>query len=532
MEPKNKLLLLVAFRLVIVSALLGLAAGTGLLVPHISYIRLLLALSALSLLFALLLRYSEQETMVFYLGLILDIGLVSFLVSATGVIDSLFTSLYLPIIVYASMLRGRRDGIAAAVLSVIGYFALVGLARLGLVPSPFKDAGLEIIGPKIALNLLGFIAVAYLGVSLSARLKMARSELEAEKISRANLQALNDNIVNCIRTGLLTTDLAGKITTANAAAAEIMGYKRGLAGIHVTEIIGEEFWRRIRQTDFTRERRAVRSDRWARTRSGAEIYLGFSVSPLITHSGEQIGHIISFQDLTDIKRLEEEIQLKEKMAALGKMAAGIAHELRNPLASIRGSIQLLGSELKLRGEQARLMRIVLRESDRLNKIIEDFLTYARPTRLNTIEIQISDLLAETVELVKHTPMVKPAHRIEFTAENGCAIEGDRDRLKQVFWNLASNALKAMPEGGLLSIEARRVGRNQVRVSFTDTGIGMSQEEIDNIFEPFFSRFQEGVGLGMAIVYQIVDAHKGRIQVRSKKGVGTTVTLELPAVLKD
>jgi two-component system sensor histidine kinase PilS (NtrC family) len=225
--------------------------------------------------------------------------------------------------------------------------------------------------------------------------------------------------------------------------------------------------------------------------------------------------------------MEETSRRQDKLAAVGRVAAGIAHEIRNPLASMRGSIQVLRSEIQADPGQAELMEIVLRESDRLNRIITDFLTYARPRTPMLDEIDLREPLRETFTLLRHSPEIRDGHQLEeVLPEEPVRTLADAASIKQVFWNLARNALNAMPEGGTLRVEMRDVEDGRIRITFQDTGRGMSPEQVERLFEPFSSSTTGGTGLGLSIVYQIVRDHGGTINVRSREGHGTTITVEL------
>jgi two-component system sensor histidine kinase PilS (NtrC family) len=238
--------------------------------------------------------------------------------------------------------------------------------------------------------------------------------------------------------------------------------------------------------------------------------------------------VITFQDLTHVRSLEATSRRQDRLAAVGRVAAGIAHEIRNPLAAMRGAIQVLRSEADSDPAQAELMEIILRESDRLNNIITDFLTYARPQRGELRETDVREPLRETFTLLRHSPEARADHVIEedYPEEPVRALV-DGAALRQVFWNLARNALSAMPAGGTLRIELRRTSHKRLRITFTDTGRGMTPEQVERLFEPFSSSTTGGTGLGLSIVYQIIRDHGGTINVRSREGHGTTIIIELP-----
>ena len=255
--------------------------------------------------------------------------------------------------------------------------------------------------------------------------------------------------------------------------------------------------------------------------------LGFSISPLFSESGETTGVVITFQDLTQIRALEETSRRQDRLAAIGRMAASIAHEIRNPLAAMRGSIQMLRSEMKEDSSQSELMEIILRESDRLNRIISDFLNYARPRSVVLGQVDVGDLLRDTFTLMRHSPEIGPEQLIEEDLpEEPLPAQVDAEQLRQVFWNLSRNAVQAMPGGGTLRARIRRNTHGRLQISFSDDGRGMAPEQVERLFEPFSST-TGGSGLGLSIVYQIIRDHGGTITVRSREGHGTSITIELP-----
>jgi two-component system sensor histidine kinase PilS (NtrC family) len=265
------------------------------------------------------------------------------------------------------------------------------------------------------------------------------------------------------------------------------------------------------------------------TADGLRLRLGFSVSPLFAETGDTTGTVITFQDLTHIRALEETSRRQDRLAAIGRMAASIAHEIRNPLAAMRGSIQMLRADMEGESSQTELMEIILRESDRLNRIISDFLSYARPRSIIQSKVDVGDLLRQTFTLLRHSAEIHESQIIEEAVPATPVLaNADSEQLQQVFWNLARNALQAMPlpNGGTLRATVAKHGQNRLRIAFSDTGRGMSPEQVEHLFEPFSST-TGGTGLGLSIVYQIIRDHGGTINVRSREGQGTTITIELP-----
>jgi two-component system sensor histidine kinase PilS (NtrC family) len=237
--------------------------------------------------------------------------------------------------------------------------------------------------------------------------------------------------------------------------------------------------------------------------------------------------VYNFQDLTEEKKREAEYRTKDRMATLGRMAAGIAHEIRNPLASIAGSVKLLKSISELDDDQSKLIAIVSRESERLNKLVSDFLLYSRDQRFEFRTVNVVTLLEETLLLVEHHPLYRPQIHIERKfPRRAVTLLGDADKLRQVFWNICDNALKAMPEGGTLTAQVEESGK-RVRVTLGDTGIGFSNVQLEKVFEPFQSGFNDGTGLGLALVYQIIRGHSGTIRLDSQQGKGASFIIDVP-----
>jgi two-component system sensor histidine kinase PilS (NtrC family) len=327
----------------------------------------------------------------------------------------------------------------------------------------------------------------------------------------------------------VTTDLQGRIYTFNSAAEEITGYKeRDVRGSDASIFFGEiEEHIEVSVAATSLGEASPRFEADCLTAEGLRLRLGFSLSPLFSEQGETTGTVITFQDLTQIRALEETSRRQDRLAAIGRMAASIAHEIRNPLAAMRGSIQMLRSEMGPESAQTELMGIILRESDRLNRIISDFLNYARPRSVVHSTVDIGELLSETFTLLRHSPEVQHHQTIEEAViERPIFADADAEQMRQVFWNLARNALQAMPEGGTLRAELKKNSHNRLRITFSDTGRGMSPDQVEHLFEPFSST-TGGTGLGLSIVYQIIRDHGGTINVRSREGRGTTIAIELP-----
>jgi two-component system, NtrC family, sensor histidine kinase PilS len=458
-----------------------------------------------------------------------DLILATLLVANTRGIESPFVFFYLLIIIYCSLTLGRNGGMVGAALSSILYAGTAIVMRLSLfgVDAPKMDATFAVF--RISTHALGFWAVAYLGTYLHQRLQAIEGELKEKIDSLTQLQRLTEHIVNSIRSGLITTDLSGRVAVFNAAAKELTGRDpKEIIEKPVQTIVGEKFWNLILDANLLQKAKPLRHEEWISLPGGAKRFLGFSASPLIDHNQQLLGYIISFQDLTEIIHLEEEVRLKERMAAIGRMAAGIAHEIRNPLTAMRGSVEVLRLHANLPEKDDRLLQILIRESDRLNKFIEDFLNFARPRTFAKHWIDLVPVLRDSVTLLRNSSEIRDKYSVNLDIEaQAIRIFGSADQLNQVFWNLAQNAVRAMPEGGDLNISIRKTSIDIGQVVFQDNGIGMSPEEKEQIFQPFHSGFAGGLGLGLSITFQIMEDHQGEIIFETEKGKGTKVSLNFP-----
>jgi two-component system sensor histidine kinase PilS (NtrC family) len=382
---------------------------------------------------------------------------------------------------------------------------------------------------KIGFHTLGFVAVAYLGTRLNLRLHVMERALDEKTESLAQLYRLNDHIVSSIRSGLITTDLAGRVTVFNAAAREMTGKNpKEVLGASVCGIIGEAFWELIRETELSRKTRPIRHEAWIQLSDGSMRFFGFTVSPLLDAKNKHLGYIISFQDLSEIVRLEKEVQLRERLSAVGRMAAVVAHEIRNPLTAMRGSVEILRARTNLPEKDERLLNILISESDRLDSFIENFLNFAIPKPQPKTVLDIVPILHDSVTLIKNSPEIKGKYSVSLDVETpDMLVLGNADQIRQVFWNVTQNAMRAMPEGGNLTIRADKTTDDAGKVTFIDSGIGMTPEEIEQIFQPFHSGFSKGLGLGLSVIFHIMEDHHGNISFESEKGKGTKVILSFP-----
>ena len=504
----------------------------------------------LSIIYFLALRALQRLKLQGYLQLSIDLVLVTWLVYRTGDVESSFLALYLVIIFASSTLFGKRAvsllGASAAVMyAAIGMLTMTGVAERAGGWQAYDLKSLTWAQFMFSLNLMAIFAISALSSHLANRIRRSESELATATSELATAtkeladnRLVNDRIIESMRSGLVTTDLRGNILTFNRAAEEITGYKaQDVKGRNISSIFGDiDKQIEVGLESIRTRSRLPRFDIGCKTADGGDLHLGFSVAPLVDEAPEPEisssgfpfrGYVLTFQDLTEVMELEREVRRQERLAALGKMAAGLAHEIRNPLASMRGSVQVLASELSLSRDQSQLMEIVLRESDRLNRIVSDFLTYARPPRIERTVVELSSILSETVALLRNSPELTPDHQVtEVFPPVPVHYNADPNQVRQIFWNLARNAIQAMPRGGELCVKLEADRGREVTITFSDTGQGMSRDQKERMFEPFNSS-SGGTGLGMAIVYQLVRDHNGKIGVESEAGNGTHISIKLP-----
>ncbi|HUJ13083.1 MAG TPA: ATP-binding protein [Thermoanaerobaculia bacterium] len=463
-----------------------------------------------------------------------DLLVETLLVYFTGALDSPFSFLYLVSIITASMMLFRRGGLFTASGAVILYGVLGDLIFYNLIPLPQQSWIVPTAWTtsrlylNIATNFAGFYATALLTSYISEKLQKTAEELDANRQNLAALRALNENVVESIPSGLITLSPEGIATFVNPAGCDILrGDSRNIVGRHISELgfFRTEEWDEARRTLMNAP--VVRVEKNHFPVGDEERSIGYALTPLHTLEGAASGYTVIFQDLTEMKKLEAELRLKDRMAAVGELSAGIAHEIRNPLAAIAGSAQVLKKSEALSPQEQRLMSIILKESERLNKSIAEFLRFVRPQEKRAAEFDVAASLSETLDLLTNSPELREDHRIERNiAPLSFTLVGDSDQIRQVFWNLARNAFQAMPAGGVLRVSTE-LAADAYRILFSDNGRGMSDLDQRRLFQPFRTNFPSGTGLGMAISYRIVQSHGGQIDVASRPGAGTTITVSLP-----
>jgi two-component system, NtrC family, sensor histidine kinase PilS len=534
---------LIAARAVLGTVLLGFGTLAEITAPGsfpVDPFFLLIAITyGLTILWALTRRAADRAPWLVDVQLGADAVLVTAFIYITGGITSYFASVYALPIIAASRVRHRRGALLVATFSAVLYVGLVAVqyaAAAGLLHDPWLATERLLLPVRraalftVTFNVFGFFAVAGLAGSLAESVRSAGARLEVASSRIADLKALNQHVIDSLPSGLATTDTTQRILTFNRAAEVITGLTfPAVVGRRIADVLqfpadivevfdadlGGAASRRVEFRYQTADRRG-------------EIDIGLTATHLQTPGG-RAGFLMTFQDLTDIKKLERDAFMQQRLAAVGEMAAGIAHEIRNPLASMSGSIQLLRQDLPLSPEQAQLMDIVMRESERLNTTIRSFLDYARPHRFAIARLDLRRVLNDTTLLLRNSTDLHDRHVIEVDLPSDNVVyEADENQIKQIIWNLATNGLRAMPHGGTLWLSVASDGANGVKITVRDEGIGIPPEQLDGLFQPFRGSFPSGSGLGLAIVHRIVTDYGGEIQVSSKPSAWTCIAVTLPS----
>lgn len=457
----------------------------------------------------------------------IDTLLITWLVWETGDVLSPYISLYIILIGVVGFFLSKTDTLMIAGASVVCFTALFVLTGQSVIDSISGESRPSQMVQVVAFNNAAFLLVGLLAARLAERRRLG-DELRETAENFADLHLLHERIVESIRSGLITTGLEGKIYTINPAAEEIIGVPAAVAigktasslfdcdifgrSLEASEFIAKSFEAGIRNSDAT---------------------VAGSISPLIGRGGAVSGMILTFHDITELRSLEESLRTSDRLAAVGRMAAGLAHEIRNPLGSMSSALQFLQKKADPTTEEAALMQVVLRESDRLNSIITNFLAYARPQTDGFVAgesepTDVGEAISDCITLLRHSPEMTDSHLLTYdTPATPVKIQVSETHVKQILWNVLQNSIKAMPGGGRLNVDLLERAGSGVTIVFQDSGNGISPENLENLFEPFAAS-ATGTGLGLSIVHKIVTDHGGRIDVKSTNGTGTCVTVELPA----
>ena len=513
----------------------------------------------LTLCYALLLDRIKKYVLFAYVQLVFDVLFVTALIYVTGGIESIFSFMYILTIINAAIMLYRRGGLLIASASSIGYGSLLDLQYFGII-HPYYTRASELMTYTIGyyfytllMNIAAFYLVAFLSSYLAEELRRSSVKLKAKQYDLDQLELLNRNIVQSINTGLITLNNQLEISYINPAVEQISGFGyRDLEGIHIGDIFPKIVPylsisdRRGDNDDMPQPQKGIDVD--FDRRDGSRLHLGFSQSILKDPGGDEIGLILILQDLTEFRQMQEQVRRMDRLAVAGELAAGIAHEIKNPLASLSGSIQMLRDEMDFGPMQQRLMDITMREAERLNALVNEFLLFSRPEKAVDRSVEVNEVIEDTLEMLKNSPELSRPIRIEKTLSKNLWVLIDSQRLQQVIWNLVLNAVQEMKNSGRLSIAtAIRTKRGSgdaprdyawdrqeklAEISISDTGPGILPENQGKVFDPFFTTKDQGTGLGLTIVHRIVENYDGKIFLDSDGRSGTTFTLHFPLAEED
>jgi two-component system sensor histidine kinase PilS (NtrC family) len=536
-ELRRRITYLMLFRVVLVTLILGLTVAIHVGSPQelqapaqLLLFALIVVTYVLSLGYAYWLPRVARPLRFADAQLVGDLVITTVLVHTTGGAQSGYTFLYPLSIVGAATVR-YRPGAAIVTGACVALFLATAVGGwLRLVPSPAGETPWDLSGMMLArqlvLNIGACAAIGVLAAFLGDELARSGERLERQTARTLDLAALKEDIIRCLSSGLVTVDAAGRLMTCNAAAGDILGlHPDDALGRRAVDLVPElgPLLAGLRPGEALRrgEIRAVRAD-------GTTLVLGVSASPLVDHTGEPLGRILNFLDLTELRRMETQVRNAERLAVIGGVAAAVAHEIRNPLASISGSIELLRTA-PVDAENRELMDIVLREVDRLNRLVTEMLDYARPRDPMALPIDLGAVLDETARVFAQD-RGRTHIRVELDVAADAAatrVVADPAQLRQVVWNLLANAADAMPAGGTVTLGLAVAG-GWADLTVADHGTGIGADDLEHIFEAFFTTKRAGTGLGLPTVHRIVTAHGGQVSVASEPGRGTTVTVRLRA----
>jgi two-component system sensor histidine kinase PilS (NtrC family) len=544
-DERNWLTWLVKVRILILMVLLAIELAVIRLTPSplpiMPFLTGMVLWFVLSLFFLFLVSVWSEHRLQAILQVLADLAMVTLVVHVTGGIDSSLNFLYPLVIVVACMLLPRVWGYLSAALAFILFGTILELDYYLVIPSySTSHPKLKALQVVIFVNLFAYFAIAYLAGLLMSKLRQVDFQLKHASGALENLQALHENIVQSMSGGVITTGLDGRITLVNRAAQQLLEISEAeLRGRSMPDLFqdplphfgGGRGDAEVRYVAVNGFRKTFRVRVSALKLNPSPLNPSpLNPGPLNPNADSDLGFVYSFDDLTEIRRLEREVRMQDRLAAVGRLAAAIAHEIRNPLTSIAGSVSMLSDSPALSSEEHHLLQIVIRESDRLNNIITDFLAYSRGKQYRFERVDLIPLVQDTLTLLEHRLTAENAGiRLQRSfPKSGAWVLADGDKLKQVFWNFCENAVRAIKmtkQAGTLTVSLTERGR-EWEISFADTGPGINPQQTEKIFEPFQSNFEGGTGLGLAIVYQIVQAHDGKVWARSEVGKGTSFVMRL------
>lgn len=483
----------------------------------------LLAVGVLSSLYWLGTVLRRGETAQIYIQLVLDLVIVTALAGLTGGRESQFV-VFFALVVIAGGLHGRLTG--GLVIAAGASFAYVALPWVGPLLGTSTPGRVR---PDLLAAFLAMVGV--LSGILGRRVHRTREHLERTARELNRVMVNNDLILRHLTSGVFTVDRTGMAAYLNPAGEEVLALRlEDVKGRWIQDALPERLMplRDAVLASLEQQESRARAEILVRRPEGTELPLGVSTS-LLMHDGSVTGVVAIFQDLTAVREMARRARRNETLAEVGALAAGIAHELRNGLNPISGSVECLQRELKLEGENAQLMDLIATESARLNRFVTDLLTYSRERDLVPEPLVLDDKLPELCDMLTRDPRCKAGVTVRcHPGTGGAIVRADHEQLRQVWLNLGTNAIEALPEGGTLVVRSRHEAGDQVVVEFIDNGPGIAADDLPQVGQPFFTTKRGGTGLGLAIAQRIVERHGGTLVFESTPARGTTVRVTLPA----
>jgi two-component system sensor histidine kinase PilS (NtrC family) len=549
---RQQLLWLLMLRIVLYTLLMGITYFLGefkfgiIVLPRSALILLLLLIYSISIVSALVITRQKINLQRFgFIQSIFDTIFASLLIYFTGISNSIYTSLFFFPIISGGLILPRKGGLIAAAASTILFGALLFLEYTGLVPDYFiifdyrpMQNELELFN-LFAVKGLTFFLAALLSPMFGFRLTSTEEVLSDTIHSFDKLSHLYKTIFDNISTGIITANDSGIITSANAAAQAITGYT-------LNDLLGNQLNRYFPSLEL--HNKSIRQSMDFVKKDGTETRIGYSITslPKPDHEGspednlpkyEEERTLVTLQDISEIEKMERKLRQGEKMAAIGMMSAGIAHDFRNPLTAISGSAQVLANEFRAnnsedKSENLALTGIIMRESNRLISTISDFLELARPDIASRQWFSLTNCISEVLQVCRANPEWPSSSRIDIDIDPRMDIWADEKQFFTVMNHLIQNGMAFCPEGHeVIHIQAKELTLEEDKevlvVSVEDNGPGIEEELQEKIFEPFYTNRANGTGLGLAIVRQIIEGHRGTIEVSSSSLGGAKFTIVLP-----
>lgn len=493
----------------------------------------------LSIVYIFIMKSLPRLTPNIYIQSFCDVLLITEMIYATGGIHSIYSVFYPLVIIYTVLFLGRNGGVIVASIAAIFYGVFADLEFYGVIypffsiPVPDQQQNAGFVFTRIITHVLSFYLIAFLASFVVEQEKKTRTLLAEKQTAFDQLDLLHRSIIESIDTGILTINLNGRIKSINRAATEI-------TGLTLTDVENKEFSNvfkncpslmDIQDTNHAEPIARTRFEMFFCNSKGHQLILGGSVSLLRDSRGVTIGRIIIFQDLTMINEMKESLEKSRRLALIGEMAAALAHEIRNPLASISGCIQMIKQDLPSDEHNEKLMQIVMRGKDQLENFLKDFLLMARPALGTKEMIDVRDIIKDVLESIRYVDDWHEPLRVVFNfADYPLNIHANKTEIRQVIWNIILNAVQAMPDGGMLTIEASNVqtdAQGGVEICISDTGCGMTEQVLESVFQPFYTNRELGTGLGLAVVNRILEGYQGKIHIQSRPAEGTHCRVWLP-----